>query len=69
MPGPLSQLRKQYVGPDGSVVSQQMDAASVERALAGVKLKYDPAEYHAKLRNAVESFLSEGPGKATFEGR
>ena len=44
------------IGPDGNVVAQQMDAASIGRALAGVKPKFDPADYHAKLRGAVELF-------------
>jgi hypothetical protein len=44
------------IGPDGSVVSQSMSPGDIERALAGAKLKYDPAEYHDKLRPTVELF-------------
>lgn len=67
---PLSIMEKRYgqeislqniyqfrvIGPDGKIVAYEMEAPEIEKALAGVKLKYDPAEYHAKVRPTVELF-------------
>jgi peroxiredoxin len=44
------------IGPDGKIVGYQMNAADIEKALAGVKPKHDPEQYHAKVRPAVELF-------------
>lgn len=67
---PLSIMEKRYgqeislrniyqfrvIGPDGTIVGYKMEASEIEKALAGVKPKYDPEAYHAKVRPAVELF-------------
>lgn len=44
------------IGPDGKIVGYKMEAPEIEKALAGVKLKSDPEQYHAKVRPAVDLF-------------
>lgn len=44
------------IGPDGKIVGYRMEAPEIEKALADVKLKYDPEAYHAKVRPAVQLY-------------
>lgn len=67
---PLSVMEKRYgqeislrniyqfrvIGPDGRIVGYKMEAPEIEKALADVKLKYDPEDYHAKVRPAVQMY-------------
>jgi peroxiredoxin len=41
------------IGPDGNVVGMTMEPSDIDRALADVKLKYNPEDYHAKLAPAL----------------
>ncbi len=43
------------IGPDGRLVGSNMEKATVERALKGAAWKYDPADYHPKVRPAAEA--------------
>src|SRR5688572_27576043 len=67
---PLSMMERRYgqtislqniwqfriIGPDGKISGYKMDPAEIDEALANVQLKYNPDDYHAKLRPAVEQF-------------
>jgi peroxiredoxin len=44
------------IGPDGKVSGYTMDPADIDKALAKVELKYNPEDYPAKVRPAVELF-------------
>jgi hypothetical protein len=67
---PLSLMEKRYgqsislqniyqfrvIGPDGTISGHRMEPADIDRALADVKLKFNPDDYHAKVRPAVDLF-------------
>jgi peroxiredoxin len=67
---PLSLMEKRYgqtislqniwqfrvIGPDGNVVAMRMEPAAIDRALEDVKLKYNPDDYHARLRPTLNLF-------------
>ena len=42
------------IGPDGKISGYRMEPAAIDKALAKVELKYNPEEYHEKVRPAVE---------------
>ena len=44
------------VGPDGKISGYTMESGDIDKALAKATLKYNPDDYHAKLRPAVELF-------------
>jgi peroxiredoxin len=43
------------IGPDGKLVGYNMDKATIERALKGAAWKFDPADYHPKVKPAAEA--------------
>jgi peroxiredoxin len=44
------------IGPDGKVSGYRMEPDDIDKALAKVELKYNPEDYHAKVRPAAELF-------------
>ena len=44
------------IGPDGKVAGYRMEPADIDKALQRVQLKYDPEQYHPRLRPALEMF-------------
>ena len=44
------------IGPDGKISGYSMDKATIERALEKAAWKYDPKDYDAKLKPALEAF-------------
>jgi peroxiredoxin len=44
------------IGPDGKIAGYGMKPEDIDKALAKVELKYNPDDYHAKVRPAVELF-------------
>lgn len=44
------------IGPDGKVSGYRMEPEEIDKALEKVELKYNPDDFHAKVRPAVEQF-------------
>lgn len=44
------------IGPDGKIVGNDMSKATIDKALANAKFKYDPKDYDPKLKPAIDAF-------------
>ncbi|WP_439623721.1 peroxiredoxin family protein [Gemmata sp.] len=44
------------IGPDGAIVGNTMDKATIEKALEKAAWKYDPKDYDPKLKAALDAF-------------
>lgn len=44
------------IGPDGTISGNSMDKATIERSLEKAAWKYDPKDYDAKLKLALDAF-------------